>query len=173
MKHQAMVLLLAGLLGGCAAVEPPSLEGEPFLDPSAVRETPDPGIPPALLTEVRTARHPGFDRVTFEFTGDRLPGFKVAYLAGPAHDCGSGEPKEVAGSAVLEVDLRPANAHTEEGRPTIPFRERLLELPVLQEIERTCDFEAVVTWALGVSGRKRFRVIELSGPPRLAVDVEH
>jgi hypothetical protein len=168
-----MVLLLSSLLGGCAAGEPPGVGGGPFLDPSTVQETPAPEVAPALLREIRTARHPGFDRVTFEFTGDRLPGYKVAYLAGPAHDCGSGEPKEAAGSAVLEVDLRPANAHTEEGQPTIPFRERPLDFPVLKEIERTCDFEAVVTWALGVTGPKRFRVIELSGPPRLAVDVEH
>jgi hypothetical protein len=168
-----MALLLAGLLGGCAAGERPGSGGGPFLETGAVRETPTPDIAPALLREVRTARHPGFDRITFEFTGDRLPGYRVAYLAGPAHDCGAGEPKEVAGNAVLEVDLRPANAHTEEGQPTIPFRERRLDLPVLKEIERTCDFEAVVTWALGVSEAKRFRVIELSGPPRLAVDIEH
>jgi hypothetical protein len=173
MRNKAMALLLAGLLAACAASERPEAGGEPFLDPSAVREMPDPQIAPALLREVRTARHPGFDRVTFEFSGDRLPGYKVAYLAGPAYDCGAGEPKEVAGSAVLEVDLRPANAHTEEGQPTIPFRERPLDLPVLKEIERTCDFEAVVTWALGVAGPKRFRVMELSGPPRLAIDVEH
>lgn len=168
-----MALLLAGLLTGCAAGERPGSGGGPFLEAGAVRETSTSDIPPALLREVRTAGHPGFDRITFELTGDRLPGYRVAYLAGPARDCGSGEPKEVAGSAVLEVTLRPANAHTEEGQPTIPFRERRLDLPVLKEIERTCDFEAVVTWALGVSEAKRFRVIELSGPARLAVDIEH
>lgn len=168
-----MILLLSCLLGGCAAGEPPGSGGGPFLEAGTVRETPAPDIAPALLREVRTARHPGFDRITFELTGDRLPGYRVAYLAGPAHDCGAGEPKEVAGNAVLEVTFRPANAHTEEGQPTIPFRERPLDLPVLKEIERTCDFEAVVTWALGVAEAKRFRVIELSGPPRLAVDIEH
>lgn len=168
-----MLLLFGGLLAACASGDPPAERAEPFLASATVRETPVPAIPPPLLTDVRTARHPGFDRAVFEFRGEDLPGYKVAYLTGPAHDCGPGEPKEVAGGAVLEVTFRPANAHTEAGQPTVPFRERSLELPALLEIERTCDFEAVVTWVLGVTGPKRFRVIELAGPPRLAVDVEH
>lgn len=43
---------------------------------------------------------------------------------------------------------------------------------VLRDIERTCDFEAVVTWVLGVSSSRPFRVTELSEPTRLVVDVE-
>lgn len=169
-------LLLAALfLGACAAPAPQTPEadaGDPFVAPTEVRETPAPAIAPGLLTAVRAAEHPGFDRVVFEFAEGALPGYRVAYLQGPAHDCGSGDEKTVAGGAILEVTLRPANAHTEEGQPTIPFREQPLSLPVLREIERTCDFEAVVTWALGVSSQKPFRVTELSGPVRLVVDVE-
>ncbi|HSK76095.1 MAG TPA: hypothetical protein VLQ45_06525 [Thermoanaerobaculia bacterium] len=173
----ALLLTTALFLGACAGGGPasPAPEadaGAPFLAPAEVRETPTPGIPPALLTAVRAAEHPGFDRVVFEFAEGPLPGYRVAYLQGPAHDCGSGDEKPVAGGALLEVTLRPANAHTEKGEPTIPFREQPLTLPVLREIDRTCDFEAVVTWVLGVSSQKPFRVTELSGPPRLVVDVE-
>ena len=168
-------LLVMILLGACAAPTPQTPErdaGAPFLAPAEVRETPPPSTPPALLTAVRTAEHPGFDRVVFEFAEGPLPGYRVAYLPGPAQDCGSGEEKPVAGGALLEVTLRPSNAHTEEGQPTIPFREQPLTLPVLREIERTCDFEGVVTWVLGVSSGRPFRVTELSGPARLVVDVE-
>lgn len=170
----AAALFLGACAGGGPASPAPEADaGAPFLAPSEVRETPPPAIPPALLTAVRTAENPGFDRVVFEFGEGALPGYRVAYLAGPAQDCGSGEEKPVAGGAILEVTLRPANAHTEAGQPTIPFREQPLSLPVLREIDRTCDFEAVVTWALGISAQKPFRVTELSGPARLVVDVEH
>jgi len=176
LRMVTVTLLATALLGACASPVPRAPEadaGGPFLAPTAVRETQAPDSPPALLAAVRTAEHPGFDRVVFEFGEGAIPGYRVAYLRGPAQDCGSGEEKPVAGGARLEVTLRPANAHTEEGQPTIPFREKPLTLPVLREVERTCDFEAVVTWVVGVSTQQPFRVTELSGPPRLVVDVEH
>ena len=69
--------------------------------------------------------------------------------------------------------LYPAYAHEEDGRPTVPERELRPQLPIVLEIERTCDFEAVVTWVLGVRSPNRYRVLELSEPPRLVVDVAH
>lgn len=175
LRMATVPLLALFLFGACAAPAPQTPEadaGAPFLAPTEVRETPPSTNPPALLTAVRAAEHPGFDRVVFEFADGPLPGYRVAYLEGPAHDCGAGDEKPVAGDAILEVTLRPANAHTEAGEATIPFREQPLNLPVLREIERTCDFEAVVTWVLGVSSERPFRVTELSGPTRLVVDVE-
>jgi hypothetical protein len=41
------------------------------------------------------------------------------------------------------------------------------------EAELTGDFEAVLTWALGVNQEADFRVLTLDGPPRLVVDVGH
>jgi hypothetical protein len=66
-----------------------------------------------------------------------------------------------------------ANAHTREGRPTVTERERMTGLPVLSEVELTCDFEAVVTWVLGVESPNRYRVRELSSPPRLVIELRH
>jgi hypothetical protein len=43
----------------------------------------------------------------------------------------------------------------------------------LYELELTCDFEAVVTWVLGLESPNRYQVRELSNPPRLVVDVRH
>jgi hypothetical protein len=37
---------------------------------------------------------------------------------------------------------------------------------------RTGDFEAVLTWVAGLEDRAPFRVIRLSGPPRIVVDVQ-
>jgi hypothetical protein len=71
------------------------------------------------------------------------------------------------------VRLIPAQAHTEAGEATIKDRERHLNLPVLRELESVCDFEADVTWVLGVAARNRFRVQELPGPARLVIDIQH
>jgi len=121
---------------------------------------------------VRATREQGFDRVVFELAADTpLPGYRIEYVDAPVRDCGSGEAKEVAGDAWLEVRMYPLNAHTEAGEPTIAFREQSTDLQVLRELERTCDFEAVTTWVLGLRSPNPYRVHELSNPPRLVIDV--
>ena len=131
-----------------------------------------PGLGVVVLREVRAAGQQGFDRVVFEFEGEDVPGYHVGYVE-QAIQCGSGEPVEVAGEAVLEVRMTPAQAHTEAGEPTVRDRERRLSLPVVKEIESTCDFEADVTWMLGLTSRKTFRVQTLGNPARLVIDLEH
>jgi hypothetical protein len=110
--------------------------------------------------------------VVFEFEGSAVPGYRIGYQDRPVQ-CGSGEPVEVAGGAWLQVQLLPAQAHTEAGEPTVQQRERHLALPVLKELESTCDFEADVTWVLGLASRRPYRVQELASPARLVVDVGH
>jgi hypothetical protein len=136
------------------------------------------------LMAVRSARHEGFDRIVFEFAPQpakpgksggpiALPGYHVSFIDKPARDCGSGEPFWLAGDAWLEVRMSGVNAHTEAGSPTIAVRKQLTDLPVLAELRQTCDFEAMVTWVLGVRSPNRFRVLELNDPPRIVVDVAH
>lgn len=128
--------------------------------------------PPRLLRAVRAASGVGYDRVVFEFQ-EGLPGYRVEYVEPPIVDCGAGNVKELEGAARLEVRLEPANAHTEEGQPTVSEREVWPRLPVIREIERTCDFEAVVTYVVGAASPNRYRVFELGGPPRVIIDIEH
>lgn len=127
----------------------------------------------ATLRAVRTARNAGWDRVVFEFDGADVPGYHVEYVDRPVRKCGSGDEAQVAGQGWLEVRITPARAHDEAGQVTVAQRERKLSLPVLRELELTCDFEADVTWVLGVASPNRYRVSELSGPARLVVDVQH
>lgn len=126
----------------------------------------------ATLVAVRTGRHDGFDRVTFEFD-QRIPGYHIEYIDQPVRKCGSGDVTPMAGDGWLEVRMSPANAHTESGQPTVAERERMPKLPVLSELKLTCDFEAVVTWVFGLKSPNRFQVRELSSPPRLVVDIRH
>ncbi|HMJ15240.1 MAG TPA: hypothetical protein VK524_27685 [Polyangiaceae bacterium] len=127
---------------------------------------------PTRLSSVRSARHAGFDRVVFEFDG-LVPGYHVEYVDKPVRRCGSGDPTAVAGDAWLEVRMTPADAHDSEGKGLVAERERQLDLTALKELEQTCDFEAHVTWVFGLASPNRYRVLELSAPARLVVDVKH
>lgn len=135
-------------------------------------DKPRPDAKLSVLRDVRAARHEHYDRVVFEFEGDGVPGYHIEYVDKPVRHCGSGHVVEIAGDGWLAVRMTPAAAHTEAGKPTIPFRERKVALGVIEEIERTCDFEGEVTWVLGVSSPNRYRVLELKGPSRLVVDVK-
>lgn len=127
---------------------------------------------PAVLHAVRAARNQGFDRVVFEFR-ERVPGYHLEYIDKPVRDCGAGDVKPIEGDGWLEARFYPAYAHTEAGEPTVPERELKPSLSIVREIERTCDFEAVVTWVIGTASPNRYRAFELSSPPRLVVDIDH
>lgn len=128
---------------------------------------------PARVVDVRTARNEGFDRVVLQIDGARVPGYRVEYVERPVRQCGSGNPVEVAGQGLLAITLNGAAAHDDRGNATVRDRERRLSLPVMRELEFTCDFEGEVTLVVGVASPNRYRVIELSNPTRLAVDVQH
>ncbi|HEX8824843.1 MAG TPA: hypothetical protein VF794_33295 [Archangium sp.] len=129
-------------------------------------------LEPVTLREVRAARNEGFDRVVFQFDGDQVPGYHLEYIDKPIIKCGSGDPTEIAGQGWLQVRLQPAQAHA-DGKATVTQREHKPKLPVLAELEMTCDFEAEATWVLGVKNPNKYRVLELKEPTRLVVDVQH
>ena len=126
----------------------------------------------ARLVDVRTGRHEGFDRVVFEFTGT-LPGYRVEYTTAPAEGCGSGLATEIAGAALLQVRMAPAAAHDDDGASTFGPQELTPGLPAILEIESTCDFEAILTWVVGLSEAADFSVTDLVEPLRVVVDVAH
>jgi hypothetical protein len=179
---QMVLLLLALLIAGCTTAPPaqPQLERAamppgpetPFQGTAGIVEKPATVIKPVVLTAVDTARHGHFDRVVFRFDGDRLPGYRIAYIDRPIRACGSGQAVPVTGDGWLEMRLIPAAAHA-DGEPIIRRRSRASSLPVLKQLELTCDFEGVVTWVGGLSAPNRYRVLELADPPRLVVDIRH
>ena len=131
-----------------------------------------PDLHPVTLRKIRAGRHAGFDRVVFEFGGGAVPGYHIEYVDRPVRACGSGDTVKVAGDGWLSVRLVPAQAHTDAGRPTVKYRERRLRFPILKELQSTCDFEGEVEWVLGVSSPNRYRVMELSDPARLVIDIK-
>jgi hypothetical protein len=128
---------------------------------------------PVVLRSVETVSCTNFDRVVFTFEGAATPGYKASYIDKPIRQCASGNVIPVAGDAWLEVQMIPAQAHNDAGQSTVADRNRQLDYPNLRQLVETCDFEGHETWVLGVGSPNRFRVTELSDPPRLVVDVKH
>lgn len=127
----------------------------------------------ATLLSVRTGTHDGYDRVAFTFDGDTLPGVHLEYVDLPATPCAGEESVRVEGEGALEVRFMPANAHTEAGEVTVAERRQAPSLPALRELVLTCDFEADVSWVLGLAAPAGYRTAVLSDPLRLVVDVRH
>ena len=128
---------------------------------------------PVVLSNIRVGTHEHFDRVVFEFVGKQMPGFKIEYVDKPVTTCGAGEAVAVSGQSVMVVQIRPAQAHDDEGNVTIGTRDMQPGLPVLKQTKLICDFEADVEWALGLSKRQPYRVLELNKPSRLVIDIKH
>jgi hypothetical protein len=121
------------------------------------------------LVDVRAGRHPGFDRVVFEFRGG-VPDHRITYVDQLVED-GSGKPVSVAGAADLQVVFQGANAHRGDGTPSVGRRRFSPGLAAVREVAQVGDFEAVVTYGIGLDRRRPIAVSTLSGPSRLVVDV--
>jgi hypothetical protein len=153
--------------------ETPSGEAD-FEGTAGITEKKNPAVTGvAIMREVRSATHPGYDRVVFEFDRDEMPTYHLEYIDKPVRACGSGDTVPLAGDGWLEVRFTDAQAHTPEGEATIKDRTRSPNLPVVKDLKITCDFESEVTWVAGVSSPNRYRVLELKSPTRLVVDIKH
>jgi hypothetical protein len=127
----------------------------------------------AQITDVRIGTHDGYDRVVFEFDSG-LPDAVIEGVLPPFYADPSGLEIEVTGSAFLKVTMHGASKVSPDGVVTYggstnfePEFDRLLQL-----LEGG-DFEAVSTWYLGLDGGSCFRVLTLSDPSRLVIDIEH
>lgn len=129
----------------------------------------------ALLTDVQTGRHDGFDRVVFHFAGDERPGYEVEWVDGPVAAAGSGRVVDVAGSSRLRIVFDPASG-VDLATGDISYEgPNRLDLPAdgstVLDVARSGDFEAVMTWVVGTDEVVPFRVLTLSEPTRVVVDV--
>ncbi|MBI4302166.1 MAG: hypothetical protein HY664_06140 [Chloroflexi bacterium] len=147
----------------------------PFVGTRGPVEKPSPVAPPvALLTDVRVGRHEGFDRVVFEFKGSP-PGYRIEYIQPPIVQDASGLPVEIEGLAFLKARFYPASEFDLEHGVMVYTgpTEIKPDLPSLLEVERSGDFEAVLTWVLGLRQEVDFRVAELQDPLRVVIDVAY
>ena len=130
----------------------------------------------ALLDRIAVGRHEGYDRVVFEFQNE-LPGYRVQYVQPPLKEDGSGNPVSIQGNAVVVVRMEPASGfdlNTGEGVMVYKGAKRIdasaAGTSVVQELVRSGDFEAVLSWAIGLSDKVDFRIQTATSPSRLIVD---
>jgi hypothetical protein len=170
-----------------ASPEPSSASPTP--SPSSASPTPSPTLSGAataavsaspsstsigLLRAVRLAGQPGYDRFVLEFTRT-VPGFDIRYVDGPVRQDPSDDVLTLAGTHFLLIRLEPASSIDQETDPitdTYTGPDRVTgTTAVVREAVLAGDFEAVMSWALGIDGERPFTVSRLASPPRLVVDV--
>ena len=127
-----------------------------------------------MLVAIRTGSHDGYDRVVLEFRND-LPSWRVGYVDEVTSESGATVP--LAGSASLFVQVGPAWAHDQNTPPyeatyTGP-RSLTVDYPTLRQVRWVDEFEGHLTFGIGLQRQVGFQVVELRGPPRLAIDVAH
>jgi hypothetical protein len=127
----------------------------------------------ATLRKVRVGRHDGFDRVVFEFDG-RRPAYTVRYT-GVATTGGAGAPIPAGGTTALQIDLAAHTVDMEAADFPRTFDNAVLtpRYPTLRTVRYGGEFEGLATFGAGLRARTGFRVLELSNPTRLAIDVAH
>jgi hypothetical protein len=160
-----LVLVVAFLAGAWQARHPP---GGPAPFRTAAVDRARDSRPAPELVSVRTARRDGYDRVLFTFRGG-MPGYRVGYVAAVRDE--ADRPLALRGNADLAVSFAPAQAHQPDGSPTFRGGTISTDYPGLRQVRFAGDFEGRVAFGVGVAGRGGFRVTELTGPDRVAVDV--
>lgn len=192
--HLSLGVLLLTALGACAGdreevnpADTPPEESTTVAEPDdtnnvSVLNNPDTaawtagltakgGSEMVTLTAVRTARHDEFERIVLAFE-PQLPGYQIQYVDRPVRQCGSGDVVELPGDGWLSIRLEPAQAHTDEGAPTVAERSRTPNYENLKALKLICDFEGQVEWVAAVVAPNQYRTLELREPARLVIDVK-
>jgi len=120
------------------------------------------------VTAIRIAHHDGYDRLVVGFaTSNSMPQYQLTRQATSTfvRDA-SGQPVTLNGSAGIRVVLR--NADIADGVPN----DLKPDLPQIREVTQIGNFERVVSYGVGLATPACFRVLELSGPTRLVIDVQ-
>jgi hypothetical protein len=112
----------------------------------------------ALLTDVDVAT----GLVTFTFRAD-VPGVDAKYVQPPITEDASGRTIDVKGSAFLSIRMEPASgvdlssgSATPEETYTGP--KQIDGSGPIAEVRQTGDFEANMTWVIGLDGERAYRV---------------
>jgi hypothetical protein len=179
----AIAILITG--GACAAVPEKNPAADNAAQPSTVDvaspsaasvQASDPA-PAGLFVEMRAASHPGFERLVFEFGGDKAPPHRIRAVTEVREDP-SDKLIPLQGKRFLVVVFDGATLDTmlwesdpgKARRYTGPKR-ITPDLPLLKEVAVAGNFEAVLSFGVGLSGQATMDVQELTSPARLVIDL--
>lgn len=119
------------------------------------------------LTGIRTASHEGdgYDRIVLDFSGG-IPSYDLTRQESSTfvRDA-SGQPVTLDGSAGLKLVFRDADLASSIPHDLTP------RLKGVREIAQIGNLERVVSYGVGLSSSQCVRVLELTSPSRLVVDV--
>lgn len=132
----------------------------------------------APVFDVRTGRHPCFDRVVIQVVGD-VGGYTVRYVDVVSQD-GSGAPLAVPGGARLSVTVNHPT-YDDTGRVTydrpIGPVATVDGYSTLRSVVYGGSYEGYTQFGIGVRARLPFRVFTLPGPGiaanRIVIDIAH
>jgi hypothetical protein len=129
----------------------------------------------AQLTDVLVQADAGVDRIVFRFADAHLPGYDIAYVDGPVRQDGSGDPVPVEGRGLLQVRFEPASGVDLRGgtfEETYRGPDRLRGATArVTEVVRTGDFEANLTWVVGLDAIAPYRVEVVPAGNAVVVEV--
>jgi hypothetical protein len=183
------VLLLAGCGGGDESSESSGIDPatstaqcEPQSGASVSKKA-SPELqdrPMMYLTDVEIEIEDCVERVTFKFKESKPgPGYDVSYQAADiaTKQDGSGKPLAIAGEDFLVVRMFPVMTAEIDGEDVKPTNEGPRNIPVpgeasmIQQLTQTGDFEAQVTWAIGLDSEHPFTV--MASDDELVVEISN
>lgn len=157
---------------GSVPAEPAPTNTEPVTDPDG------PTAPAAVLKNIRWADRGTYDRVVLDFSGS-FGGYMVQFVPELTEDP-TGDPVDVAGGAVLAVAVQGATRNnsfqTSDTTPLSTYGGPARvspNLPNVKEIADAGDFEAVLSFGIGVDHQAGFTAFKLTDPDRLVIDIAH
>ncbi len=127
------------------------------------------GAAVTAVTAVRAGAQTGYDRFVIELNGP-VPRYEVRPQDGATFtEDASGRQVVLDGSSGLLVRLWGTSSF---GTYSGPTDLKPAGTATLREARQVGDFEGVVSWGLGLSHASCFRVLTLTGPARLVVDIQ-
>ena len=151
--------------------EPSASVGEPFTCDLPVVDS---GTAPiANIVDIRVGTHDGYDRLVFEFE-QGTPEFTLDRAEPPFSEDASGMPLTVEGESFLGLVMRGGTKQTDSGDSSYDGpTEFEPDFATLVHAVEAGDFERQSTWYIGLAEESCVRVLQLDGPPRLVIDIEH
>ncbi len=134
------------------------------------------------LTDVRVGAHNGYDRIVFEFHAPKpnpggkagIPLYEIRQAKPPFTEDPSDKPLDVFGDTFVRIVMHGATGYDFDGNPTYRGSKTLTPgFGTLAQAVEGGDFEATMTWILGLSRPTCWTVQELHDPDRLVIDFHH
>jgi hypothetical protein len=134
------------------------------------------------LVAVRIGTHEDFDRITFEFKppspnpGGKggIPRYEIRTAKPPHYEDPSGRSLEVNGKVFARIVFHGAAGYDFNGNATYTGPRTLRAgFEVLTEAVEAGDFEATLSWILGMRQQACWDAREFHDPDRVAIDIPH